>query len=364
MTTEIITRVDGAIGHIVLNRPQAINALSLMMILAIHRILDDWRADKNILAVVISGAGEKGFCSGGDIRSIYAARDNPDFGYDIFKAEYTLNYKIFCYPKPFLALMHGITMGGGAGVSVYASRRIVCANSKFAMPECGIGLFPDIGASWFFNQLPGYLGRWLAITGHGIDAADCLFTGIATHYISQNLWPNLLQELAQITDIAAIDTILSRHHRPPEQPGILAKKQGWITDHFGYDNIQAIAAHLPHSEHALMSRQYLQKNSPTSMTLTFAALARARGQDLRQVLMTDLLLSQQCLRRGEFYEGIRAAVIDKDRSPRWSPADLAAIDPAAIDSHFLPLPGIECAVFDAYPQLSPSLHQADFALAK
>lgn len=346
MTDEIITRMDGALGRIVLNRPQAINAMTLPMIEAVHQALDQWRDDPRVVAVSIEGAGSKGFCAGGDIRSIvHGARQDLAFGYRMFRAEYTLNYKIHTYPKPYIAWMHGIVMGGGAGVSVYGSQRIVTDTTHFAMPECAIGLFPDIGATWFLHRMPGMIGKYLALTGQKIDAMDCMALGIGTHYLPAETWPAAKAALTAIhapTDIAGI---LAEFAQPTPRPSALLQQQSWIDDHFAGDDLLTILRGLPTHDHARDSHVMLHKNSPTSMAVLMESWRRGQGQNLAQILERDLLLSQHFLRNPDFYEGVRAAVIDKDRQPRWQPPQAEMLDVASINAYFDPIPGIDCAVF-------------------
>lgn len=340
MSDEVLIGVQGGIGHIVLNRPQALNSLSLNMIQMIHRALDQWRDDPNIVAVLIEGAGDRAFCAGGDLRAIAGAKENPQFGFDIFKTEYTLNHKIYHYPKPYIAIMNGVTMGGGIGISIYGSHRIVTDSTRFAMPECGIGLFPDVGASWFLRWAPGQTGLWLGLTGHAIGAADALYTKMATHYLTPDAIQKFKQQLPLVQDKKDIDRLLQELSSHPDKHGILPAKQDWIDQHFANDNLIDLLHHLGHNESAIMTRDILSKHSPTSLHLTFESWQRAKNQSLAQVLETDFLLSQQCLRDHDFYEGIRAAVIDKDKNPHWSPARVDAVDSAEIARYFRPISGV------------------------
>jgi len=334
---ELITTALPPIGHLRINRPKSLNALTIGVITGIHAALDAWCDDPNILAVIIDGAGDRAFCAGGDLRSIYAARGNEQFGYDIFLAEYQLNYKIANYPKPIVAIMNGITMGGGAGIAVYASHRIVTEHTKFAMPECGIGLFPDIGASWFLQKSPGLSGLYLALTGDMIDAADAIYARVADHYVPWDNMPGLHQKLATIQSQADIGKIINQFQSMTPTPPSLRQNQSCIDDYFAHaTSLLGIYLGLPADEFGQNVKRSMDKNSPLSMGITFESMRRAKGRDLAAVLNTDLILSQSCLAGGEFYEGIRAAVIDKDRKANWNPTKIGDLNPDAIDRHFIP----------------------------
>ncbi len=340
----VIIQHNSPIGHIVLNRPKALNSLNLEMIQEIHVALDQWRNDPNIIAVLIEGAGERAFCSGGDIRLMHTRRGDMAFGYDIFKTEYTLNHKIHKYPKPYIAIMGGVTMGGGIGVSVYGSHRIVIDSTKFAMPECAIGLFPDIGAAWFLPKAPGKIGIYHALTGTPMNAADVLYTGMATHYLTAHQLHDFKHKLYSIQSPQDVDALLAGSGKP-DMPSQIEQDRGKIDDHFSHGSVLDIYNNLGHSDWGREIKSVMDKNSPTSMALTMESFRRAAGKNLRDALTTDLLLSQQCLRRDEFYEGVRAAVVDKDRNPRWDPSRISAVDPALIAAYFNPLPEVNLDVF-------------------
>ncbi|TAH36570.1 MAG: enoyl-CoA hydratase/isomerase family protein [Alphaproteobacteria bacterium] len=341
----VIIQHNSPIGHIVLNRPTALNSLNLEMIQSIHEALDEWSRDPNIVAVLIEGAGTRAFCSGGDIRLMHTKRGDFAFGYEIFRSEYTLNHKIHEYPKPYIAIMNGVTMGGGIGISVYGSHRIVVDSTKFAMPECAIGLFPDIGASWFLQKAPGKIGIYHGLIGTPMNAADALYSGMATHYLTAEELHHFKHKLFSIREAKDVDVLLSGSGRPPMESG-LEKMRQQIDDHFSYDSVEKIYRHLGRSEWGKEIKAVMDRNSPTSMALTLEAFRRAAGKSLREVLKTDLLLSQQCLRRDEFYEGVRAAVIDKDRNPKWQPASITEVSEKEVAEFFKPIPGIDLDVFD------------------
>ncbi len=346
MSGHIIAIHKPPIGHIILNRPQALNALTLDMIESIHRVLDSFRGDHNILAVFIEGAGERAFCAGGDIRSIASARGDVDFGLRIFKAEYTLNYKIATYPKPYIAIMNGVTMGGGVGISVYGSHRIVADSTRFAMPECAIGLFPDIGASWFLNRAPGQTGMYHALTGTIMNAADALYTGMATHYLNPHNLSVFRDQIFHIQSTVDIDKILHSLSGQPDAPSLIVNDRNRIDDCFQWGDLWQTYRKLDQSDWGREVRAVMDKHSPTSLAITWEAMRRAKHHDdLKKTLETDLLLTQHCLRRDEFYEGVRAAVIDKDKNPRWNPSRLSDLMEDHGQDHFLPLHGLDLSLF-------------------
>lgn len=325
MNAEIITTCNGSIGHILLNRPKALNALTLPMIQGIHAALEEWRHDPKMLAVVIEGAGDRAFSSGGDLRTIYGAKENAAFGAEIFAAEYQLNYKIHTYPKPYIAILDGICMGGGAGVSIFGSHRIVTEFTRFAMPECGIGLFPDIGASWFLQKAPGMIGLYLGLTGETLGAADAIYIGVGTDYIPRASIPEFIQELSNIKNIANIDGIIRGFESNAGAPTLPSIRDN-IDHHFSAGSILEIWQKLDESDWGQHIKHVMQRHSPTSLAIAFEAFKRARSMGLKEILEMDFVLSQSCLRGHDFYEGVRALVIDKDKNPNWKPATIQSID--------------------------------------
>jgi enoyl-CoA hydratase/carnithine racemase len=334
---EVICTVKGSVGHILLNRPRAFNSLTLPMIQGIHTALDDWWDKSEIKAVVIEGAGEKAFCSGGDLRLIYGAKENPAYGEEIFAAEYTLNYKIHKYPKPYIAFLDGVSMGGGIGISIYGSHRIVTEHTKFAMPECAIGLFPDIGASWFFQKAPGHIGRYLALTGKALDAADSIYVGVGTHFISRRYRADLLNELTKVKNFDEADDIIERFSANAGAPSLLREFDS-IDEHFRYSSLIEIWNHLDDSEWGRHVKAVMAGHSPTSLAITFQSMELGRGKELKEILHTDFNLSQNILRGHDFYEGIRALVIDKNKNPKWQPDDLKRVDYQDIQQYFQEVP--------------------------
>ncbi|MEU3281948.1 enoyl-CoA hydratase/isomerase family protein [Streptomyces antibioticus] len=331
----------GRIGRIVLNRPRAINALNHEMVRRVDAALDAWERDPAVETVVITGAGERGLCAGGDIRAVHDdARDGDGgaaaaFWYD----EYRLDARIARYPKPYVAVMDGIVMGGGVGISAHGSVRIVTERSRIAMPETGIGFVPDVGGTWLLSRAPGELGTHLGLTGAQIGPADALLCGLADHYVPSGAVPALLDDLAEHT----VPDALARHEQPPPQ-GELAARRGWIDVCYAADaadSVEEILRRLlAHGDPAAKEvAETLLTRSPTSLKVTLAALRRARRLDtLEQVLDQEYRVSVATLRTADLVEGIRAQVVDKDRRPRWSPATLAEVTDTDVDRFFAPTP--------------------------
>jgi enoyl-CoA hydratase len=337
---EIICEVRGAAGVVLLNRPQALNALSLGMVRELARALDAWEDDPRVTRVVVMSASEKAFCAGGDIRSLH------DLGrarrYDEMLAfwgeEYVLNARIKSYPKPYIALIDGIVMGGGVGISLHGSHRIAGERYLFAMPEVGIGFFPDVGATFALPRLPGAAGVYLALTGDRVGAADAVALGLATHAVASGRMAELADAL---TGRGAIDDILAGFTQDPG-PQKLAAERLTIAECFGAPSLAAIlerlqAAATGGSAFAGKLLQTLRAKSPTSLAIAFEQMRRGAGFDFAEAMRTEFRIVSRVARGHDFYEGVRAVVIDKDHAPRWQPATLEAVDPAAIAAYFAPL---------------------------
>ncbi|MDQ7260926.1 enoyl-CoA hydratase/isomerase family protein [Paracoccus sp. PS-1] len=319
--TEMIIRKDRRAGRLTFNRPQALNALSHEMALAIDAALQEWRDDPEVALVVIDAEGERAFCSGGDIAAVYRAGLEGDHrvGREFFRDEYRMNARIAEYPKPIVAFMQGFVMGGGVGVGGHASHRIVGDSTQIAMPETGIGLIPDVGGSWLLGHAPGRCGEYLGLTGARIGAGDAIFTGFADSYIPEAEWPALIDRLAETGDVAAIAP-----HPRPEAP-----LEGRDLSAFGGHTVAGIVAALEAAgdEAALKP---LRRNSPLSMAATLALVRAARGDaSLRDSLARELRFTARATAESDFLEGVRAQIIDKDRNPQWSadasPAHVAAM---------------------------------------
>ena len=347
-TEQVLFDTAGPIGLITLNRPQALNALTLDMIRAIEPRLVEWAEDPEIRAVVVRGAGDRAYCAGGDLMAIYDAgperaplmADDPDS--DFFRREYVLNWRIHHYPKPYVALIDGVTMGGGVGLSVHGSHRIATERTVFAMPECGIGLFPDVGGSWFLPRCPGALGMFLALTGHRMKAADSLLAGIATHHVPADRLDALVDGLAAAKwsgpPQAVVDQVMAGHAADPGAPP-LAEALAAIDRCFAAETVEGIRERLAEEEGdwAAAAGAALDRNSPTSMKVTLQQLRRGGSMDYDSCVTMEYRMVQRFIAGHDLFEGIRAAIVDKDRNPAWRPATLDAVPDEAMDRYFEPL---------------------------
>lgn len=340
-TSEVIFETRGRLGLITLNKPQALNALSLAMVEAMEPQLLAWAVDDAISAVIIQGAGDRAFCAGGDIRDLYDKR-GTDFGPAYYRAEYTQNVTIFNYPKPYIALMDGVVMGGGVGVSIHGSHRVVTERTLFAMPETGIGLFPDIGASWFLPRCPGEIGMYLGLTGYRLRAADCLYAGIGDVYVSSDKIDAIIDALANTPpDRGVISAILDQFSANPG-PNKLAEHQAEINRCFSATSVEAIFARLA-AEGSVWGNEtaeILNSKSPTSLKVSFRELRAGQALTRFEDAMTmEYRIADRCFRGNDLFEGIRAVVIDKDGVPNWQPADLAGVSENDVDEYFAPAAG-------------------------
>lgn len=338
---EIIARKTGQIGRITLNRPRALNALTHGMCLSMIEALETWREDDAVKAVVVDGAGEKGFCAGGDILQLHnSGKAGDDRAWLFWRDEYRLNTLIHEYPKPYVAMIDGITMGGGVGVSVHGSHRVAGDRTVFAMPETGIGFHPDVGGAWFLPRLAGEIGIWMGLTGARLKAPDCVAAGLATHYCPSSQTTALIEALerADLTDEERLEVLLEEFSGDPGDSE-LAHTRGLIDAAFAGDRLEAIVERIEGAGDAWSKRQAatLSAKSPTSLKLTLACLRRGAELAFRDVMRQDLRASSWCLAGHDFYEGVRAVIIDKDQAPKWSPATIAAVDDAAIGRAFEPL---------------------------
>ncbi len=323
---EILFDVRDGAGWVTLNRPQALNALTHDMARQLDARLEAWATDDAIARVVIEGAGERAFCAGGDIRDLYEVMgrgDEPFF--DVFyRGEYSLNYRIHTYPKPYVALMDGVVMGGGVGVSIHGSRRIVTEHCLFAMPETGIGFFPDVGATWFLSRMPGEIGMYLGLTGARLGAADALYCGVATHYAPRDR----LHE--------ALDGFCADPGPPP-----MAEHRAAIDRCFAGNSLESIIEALEDEggDWAGETLASLAAKSPTSLKVTYRQLREGASLSFDEAMKMEFRLSQRFCAEPDFREGVRAVVIDKDRDPKWRPPTLAEVVASDVDSYFAPPPG-------------------------
>ncbi|MFJ9605067.1 enoyl-CoA hydratase/isomerase family protein [Kitasatospora sp. NPDC101176] len=328
---EVQVLLDGGVGRIVLNRPRALNSLTHGMIRTVHATLSDWAADDRVRTVVLTGAGERGLCAGADIRALHDdAKAGGAGARAFFRDEYRLNALIARYPKPYVAVMDGITMGGGVGLSAHGAIRIVTERSTVAMPETRIGLVPDVGGSRLLALAPGQTGTHLGLTSASMGPGDALLCGFADHFVPSAAVPALLDALAGGTDPAGAVAA----HAEPAPPAPLARQREWIDACYAADTVEEIVDRLVNSgvPEAKEAAGLILGNSPTAVKVTLAALRRARTlPSLEAVLDQEYRVSCAALAGHDLVEGIRAQVIDKDRTPRWSPAALAGVTVADVE---------------------------------
>jgi len=333
-TDDIQFDVADGLARVTLNRPGALNALTLDMILRFQAQLDAWERDPAVRRVVVRGAGEKAFCAGGDIRALYDGRGTAITA-DFFREEYRLNRRIFHYPKPYIALMDGITMGGGVGVSVHARHRVVCEATMLAMPETGIGLFPDVGASYFLPRMPGKLGAYMALTGGRLRAADCLYGGIADAFVPAARHDELIDALRDAADIATVLKTFAEVAGTSQ----LSEDRAAIDRCFSGDTVEEIEAALraDGTDWAVKTLETMAGRSPTSQKIALRQIALGAALDFDDCMRMEYRLSQHLMAGHDFFEGVRAVVIDKDQSPQWRPARLDQVSDAAVEEYFAPL---------------------------
>ena len=333
----------GAAGLITLNRPHALNAVSLAMVRELTRQLAEWETDPAVTRVIVASRDPRAFSAGGDVRALYdlgrAGRFDEALGY--FREEYALNTHIKSYCKPYVALIDGIVMGGGVGISVHGSHRVAGDKFAFAMPEVGIGFFPDVGATWFLPRLSGRLGTYCALTGERLDGADAVVAGIATHRVPSARFPNLIESLC---DADPVEESLAACAQSPAR-GAAAARRNAITAWFEADQVEEILGALdaegamqgPNAAFAAETAALMRTKSPTSLKLALAQMRRGATLDFAECMRTEFRIVSRVVRGHDFYEGVRAVIIDKDQAPHWQPASLAAVDPAEVERHFAPV---------------------------
>ena len=347
MSDEIKFSTDGGLATVEMTRPKALNALTHGMVKEMAAKLEDWEHDDAIGAVVIKGEGEKAFCAGGDVRAVWRSVKEDNGGEPselskwFFFDEYRLNHQIHAFSKPFVALLDGVTMGGGVGVSIHGSHRIATERLMFAMPETAIGLFPDVGGGWFLPRLPGETGTYLALTGARLDAAGACALGIATHYVPSSRLEGFEAQLASALAIGAqgrtaVNDVLERLSEPAgEDP--LAPHRALIDACFKPNSVEEIidALSADGSDFAIETRDSLLHKSPTSLKISLELMRRGReASNLADVLLLEYRLSQACMAGHDYYEGIRSVLVDKDHDPKWEPATLAEVGDDIVAAHF------------------------------
>jgi enoyl-CoA hydratase/carnithine racemase len=341
---EVSCDVRNHVAFVTLNRPAALNALSLAMVIELTAVFRRCASDTDVHAVLLRGAGDRAFCAGGDVRAVYRSfRESSALHRDFFALEYPLDYSLHAYPKPYIALMDGITMGGGMGLAQGSTLRIVGERTRIAMPEVGIGLFPDVGASYFLSRLPGCLGPYLALTGTQLRAADALHAGLADVYLAPAASAALADDLAALqwhTDRDEDVRALVHARASPAPASSLSLLRSVIDRHFSHDTVQAMLASLDgevgteHAEWARQTAALMRARSPTMLVVTLRQLQYGRTMNLADCLRMELGMVEQCFEQGDFIEGVRALLVDKDNQPRWNPAQLSDVTTASVDAFF------------------------------
>jgi enoyl-CoA hydratase len=335
---EVIIRVEGGVGRLTLNRPDALHALTLDMCRKMTAALLAWQDDPAVRLVMLDHSSGRGFCAGGDVRFLYDSIQAGDGGaISFFHDEYQLDHLLFAYPKPTVAFMDGMVMGGGSGIAMPCRYRLATERTAFAMPETGIGLFPDVGGGWFLSRLPGRLGQYLALTGARIDGSECVWAGLATHYLPTDQLAEAKARIVAGHEIAGALTALSV--TPPEAK--IAAHAGEIAKHFASDRYEDILASLEAdpSEWAAKTLATLRTKSPQTCKVALRQLAdSARLSDFAENMAMEYRIAARVLTRPDFAEGVRAVIVDKTNDPKWDPATPEGVTDELIESIFAPLP--------------------------
>ena len=344
ITPEILLDRRGTAGLITLNRPAQLNAVTRGMVRTLHEALERWRHDDAVSRIIVMAAGNRAFSAGGDLRSIYDAgrAGRQDKSLAFWREEYALNAAIKCYPKPYVALIDGIVMGGGVGVAVHGSHRVAGDRFQFAMPEVGIGFFPDVGATWFLPRMPGKTGTYCALTGDRLNVADGIATGIATHRVASERFSDLIEALC---GAVAVDAILGAFAEPVAADGAVMAHRAAIDRIFAGSSVENILGLLDAEAQAgggdaQWARQMavtIRTKAPLSLKIALAQMRRGVNWPFARCLQAEYRIVSRIAYGDDFYEGIRATIIDKDYHPRWHPASLSDVTEAAVERHFAPL---------------------------
>lgn len=349
---EVLVARKGRLGQITLNRPAAMNALNHSMVKQVATALDEFEQDQSVATVLISGAGDRGLCAGGDIVALFHdAKAGGEASIDFWRDEYALNARIHKYPKPIVTIMDGVVLGGGVGISAHASHRVVTERSKIGMPETAIGFVPDVGGLYLLANAPGQVGTHAALTGQPFSGADAIMMGFADHFVESQKLPQLVAALSE-REVGAGVALYGQV--PPAAP--LAGKRDWIDTCYVGGSVGAILERLRNSssEIAQAAAESIASRSPLALSVTLAALRKATvAKSLREVLAQDLRVSARALRWPDFAEGIRAQVIEKDRNPQWQPAGLAEVTKESIDAAFASLGSQELTFPDVPERTKP-----------
>lgn len=344
--SNILYKVENRIGWIKLNRPKALNALSLDMIKELYKILRQWEMDQEVLFICLEGEGDKAFSAGGDVSALYERRefDIQNYALDFFLTEYRMNILIFNYPKPIVVYMKGLVMGGGVGLSIGASHRIVNENTKWAMPEMNIGFYPDVGGSYFLSRMPNYIGRYLALTSTIIKAQDTIFIDAADYYLNSTSWQDLKTELKEKYWVKAtlreeLHQVIMRYNQPINDICKISELGNKICQHFCFNRMEEIMNSLEVSaaegdDWAGNVKNILLTKSPTSLKVTLQQLIEGEKKSLIDCFKMELELSMNFMKSHDFFEGVRAVLVDKDHSPAWYPDKIEKVNEEEVMSFF------------------------------
>jgi enoyl-CoA hydratase len=339
---DLIVRSEGSVGVLRLNRPKAINALTLEMTREIDAGLDSFELDPAISVILLEGAGDRGLCAGGDIRGLYeSARVGGDLGKVFWSEEYIVNARIEAYPKPYVAYMDGIVMGGGVGLACHSSHRVVTEKTRIGMPEVSLGFFPDVGGTWLLSQAPGEIGTYLALTGQTANGSDAVYAHLADAFVPTAQWPALREALTTAprgATHADVQAIIDRF-ATSAPAGPIAANRALIDRVFAFDTMEEIVAALTAdgSEFAQATLKTMLEKSPRGLKVTLRLLRQARHlPSLKQALVHEYRAALEVFASQDFVEGIRAAIVDKDRNPKWSPSRIEDVTPEIVDAYFAP----------------------------
>ena len=347
MLEEVIFTEDNGVGIITLNRPDRLNALTYSMVQKINKNLNSWEISEKINCVIIEGAGDRSFCAGGDVvklrKEVLEDGGAPtNLSKSFFYDEYTLNFKISNFKKPFISLINGFTMGGGVGVSMHGSHVVASEKTMFAMPETAIGLFPDVGGGWLLGQLDKGIGAWLSLVGARIKAYDLMRLKLITHYVSsgdiEDLKKMLISSSPNSND--KVDTIINTlSSNPNSEESVLIKNENIIKEAFSFDTIEEIfdkCESITTSGNEFLESQFteLKHKSPTSLKISLKQIRDASKMNLKDELIMEYRMVQRCLEIGDFFEGVRAMLVDKDRKPNWKPSNIQDVDESRVNKFF------------------------------
>ncbi|HEX7066277.1 MAG TPA: enoyl-CoA hydratase/isomerase family protein [Bacillales bacterium] len=346
MRDSVLYKVENGIGWMTLNRPKAINSLSFEVVTSLEKQLIKWEKDPEVALICLIGAGKKGFCAGGDVRELYeqGQEGNTGAAVDYFATEYRVDQLVHQFPKPILVYMDGIVMGGGVGLSIGASHRIVTENTKWGMPEMNIGFFPDVGSSYYLNQMPGELGRFLALTATIVKPEDVLYAGAADYNLPGEEWPRLEEALREKhwspeTANEQLSKLLDTFCVAPNPTCELAERQVEIDRYFSKETVEEILESLSQAaaegnEWASAVKEEMLKKSPTSLKVTLEQLKKGKGQSLEACFAMERTIAMNFMHSHDFYEGVRAVLVDKDHNPKWQPPTINEVSAHDVVSFF------------------------------